>query len=123
MRRIRFVFALLFAIPGIIWAGSPDKRVAIAPSTTIILSDSDWKLGSFAFDEGEKQGAHSPQFDAKSFKTVTVPGDVQLQLGLKGMDLYYQSKELTLVNQKEWWYRKSFSTPADSEEKTGQAGL
>ena len=117
MRRIRFAFALLFAIPGIIWAGSPDKRVAIAPSTTIILSDSDWKLGSFAFDEGEKQGAHSPQFDAKSFKTVTVPGDVQLQLGLKGMDLYYQSKELTLVNQKEWWYRKSFSTPADSEEK------
>jgi len=45
------------------------------------------------------------------FGTVRVPGEVQLQIGLKGMDLYYQSKELTLVNEKEWWYRKQFVVP------------
>src|SRR5262249_33085275 len=29
-------------------------------------------------------------------------------IGLRGMDLYYQSKTLTLANKKEWWYRKWF---------------
>ena len=30
------------------------------------------------------------------------------------MDLYYQSKELTLVNEKEWWYRKQFVASPES---------
>ena len=42
---------------------------------------------------------------------MAVPGQVPLQLGLNGMNLYYQSKELSLANQKEWWYRKQFSAP------------
>lgn len=58
--------------------------------------------------QGEKQGAYLPDFDDHGFRTVQVPGEVQLQIGLHGMDLYYQSKSLSLINEKEWWYRKQF---------------
>src|SRR5215471_18057383 len=70
----------------------------------ILLSGNDWKLGSFEMGEGEKQGAFLPHFDDHAFRPVEVPGEVQRQVGLRGMDLYYQSKSLTLINQKEWWY-------------------
>jgi len=81
----------------------------------IILSDSNWRLEGFPFDEGERQGVYKPDFDDTSFKEVTVPGEVQLQVGLTGMRLYEQSKELSLLNQREWWYRKRFNLPkADS---------
>lgn len=59
--------------------------------------------------EGEKAGAFLPGFDDRAFKSVEVPGEVQRQIGLRDMDLYYQSKTLSLVNQKEWWYRKHFT--------------
>jgi beta-mannosidase len=59
--------------------------------------------------EGEKQGAYRSDFDDHPFRTVVVPGEVQLQVGLRGMDLYYQSKSLSLINKKECWYRKQFS--------------
>ena len=85
---------------------------------TVVLGDSNWKLGSFPFGEGERQGVYAPQFNDSSFRNVTVPGEVQLQIGLEGMDLYYQSKEVTLVNQKEWWYRKQFSVPGNFKGKT-----
>jgi beta-mannosidase len=62
-------------------------------------------------DKGEPQGVFLPNFDDSSYLTVKVPGEVQLQIGLQGMDLYYQSKQLTLVNEKEWWYRKRFVAP------------
>ncbi len=56
------------------------------------------------------------EFDDRNFRAVTVPGEVQLQLGFQGMDLYYQTKELTSINQKEWWYRKRFTvSKADSD--------
>ncbi len=89
----------------------------IAKSTQILLSGNDWKLGSFEMGDGEKGRAFLPDFDDRSFGTVKVPGEVQLQIGLKGMDLYYQSKALTLVNQKEWWYRKRFTVSKGEEGK------
>lgn len=73
-----------------------------------VLGGNDWKLGSFPMGEGEKQRAFLPGFDDHAFRAVEVPGEVQRQLGLHDMDLYYQSKTLTLINQKEWWYRKQF---------------
>ena len=79
-----------------------------ASTTDLVLNGEDWKLGSFEMDEGEKLQVYRPGFDDHSFRTVKVPGEVQLQIGLRGMDLYYQSKTLTLVNEKEWWYRKRF---------------
>ena len=78
------------------------------PSKEVVLSGGDWKLGSLEMEEGEKLGAYQPGFDDRTFKKVTIPGEVQRQIGLQGMDLYYQSKALTLVNQKEWWYRTQF---------------
>ncbi len=81
------------------------------------LSGDDWKLGSFEMDEGGKHGAFLPAFDDHLFRTVKVPGEVQLQIGLSGMDLYYQSKALSLVNRKEWWYRKRFKV---SRQKSGK---
>ena len=93
------------------------RPTVIAPSTQILLSGNDWKLGSFEMGEGEKGKAFLPEFDDRGFGTVKVPGEVQLQIGLQGMDLYYQSKALTLVNQKEWWYRKRFTVSKGEEGK------
>ena len=84
----------------------------------LVLSDNEWKLGSFAFGEGERHQAYSVGFNDSSFRSVKVPGEVQLQIGLEGMDLYYQSKEVTLVNQQEWWYRKQFKVPGNLAGKT-----
>ncbi|MEW5976487.1 MAG: sugar-binding domain-containing protein [Acidobacteriota bacterium] len=104
-----------FATQGRLWAVQPaSAQPPVTKTTTLVLSDEDWKLGSFAFDEGERQGAFEPGFNDRGFRTVKVPGEVQLQIGLQGMDLYYQSKELTLVNEKEWWYRKQFRVPANT---------
>ena len=85
--------------------------LTISPTTETLLSGPDWTLGSFPMEKGVEQEAYLPKFDDSAFSTVTVPGEVQRQIGLKGMDLYYQSKQLTLVNQEEWWYRKRFVVP------------
>jgi beta-mannosidase len=95
--------------------GSTDKP---AESHTLLLGDNEWRLGSFAFGEGGRHQAYSTGFNDSSFRSVKVPGEVQLQIGLEGMDLYYQSKEVTLVNQQEWWYRKRFSVPGEFSGKT-----
>ncbi|MFN8009513.1 MAG: glycoside hydrolase family 2 TIM barrel-domain containing protein [Terriglobia bacterium] len=94
------------------------KRSPSGLSQEILLSGGDWKLGDFPFDEGERRQAYSREFDDAGFRAVVVPGEVQLQIGLKGMDLYYQSKELTLVNEKEWWYRRKFTVPPQDSKKT-----
>ena len=90
---------------------SPAKTQSISKTTETLLSDSDWKLGSYPLEKGEPAQVFLPKFDDNGFRTVKVPGEVQLQIGLQGMDLYYQSKQLTLVNEKEWWYRKQFVVP------------
>jgi beta-mannosidase len=81
----------------------------------VILSGTDWKLGSFPMGAGEEQKAYNVDFDENAFKPVAVPAEIQLTLGLEGMDLYRQSKELSLINKKEWWYRKHFTLSRDQE--------
>src|SRR5215471_10234993 len=104
------ILALCLALLPSSYAVSPSSsKQSSSGKTTDVLSGSDWKLGSFEIDAGEKQGAFLPGFDDHAFRTVDVPGEVQRQIGLRDMDVYYQSKTLTLVNQKEWWYRKRFS--------------
>jgi beta-mannosidase len=98
-------------LPGSARAQLKSSRVTITKTTETLLSGPDWKLGSFPMDRGEGQEVFLPKFDDSGFGTVKVPGEVQLQIGLQGMDLYYQSKQLTLVNEKEWWYRKQFVVP------------
>ena len=98
-------------------AESPKGIAAVSEAKEILLSDSDWKLGSFPMDQGEGQKAFLPEFDDSGFRTARIPGEVQLQLGLKGMDLFYPSKTLTLVNDQEWWHRKRFVIPQESAGK------
>ena len=110
---LRFLAVASFAILFPLWSRAQNTSIILPISTTteILLSGADWRLGSFAMDKGVEHQVYRPEFDDRSFSTVNVPGEVQLQIGLKGMDLYYQSKQLTLVNQKEWWYRKHFVAP------------
>ncbi len=92
-------------------------KAPISRSVETLLSGPDWKLGSYPLDERGSQEPFLAGFDERSFKTVAVPGEVALQLGLKGMDLYYQSKALTLINEQEWWYRKRFQVSKSDEGK------
>src|SRR3990172_10926021 len=92
-------------------------KIPITQSAETLLSGPDWKLGSCPLDERGSQEPFLTGFDERSFKTVTVPGEVALQLGLKGMDLYFQSKALTLINEQEWWYRKRFQVSKSEEGK------
>ncbi len=96
------------------------KRARSAPATpeatkpashAILLSDADWKLKSYPMGAGEEQKAYAPGIDESGYKTVAVPAEIQLTTGLKGMDLYRQSRAISLINKSEWWYRKSFMTP------------
>src|SRR5215469_2747982 len=100
-----FVFVLS---PHAAFAQSSASAVPSPSTSQILLTGDDWKLGAFEMGDGEKQDAYLANFDDHAFRAVHVPGEVQLQIGLRGMDLYYQSKSLTLINQKEWWYRKQF---------------
>ena len=88
---------------------NPPPSLPSVNTVEFVLSGNDWKLRSFEMNEGEKQKAFLPAFDDRAFRSVEVPGEVQRQIGLRDMDLYYQSKDLSLINQKEWWYRKQFT--------------
>lgn len=81
------------------------------------LDGGDWLLGSFAMDAGITAEAEKESFDEGAFRRVVVPGEVQLQLGLKGQELFHQTTELTSINQKEWWYRKHFRAVMPAEGK------
>lgn len=109
----KFLPAMFFLIFVFSTLAAPAQSSANAfppqPATRTDLSGNNWRLSSFEMGAGEEQGAYLPNFDDHAFRTVHVPGEVQPQVGLQGMDLYYQSKSLTLINQKEWWYRKQFS--------------
>ena len=100
-----------------ITGNAQNTQPLVAATHEVLLSGGDWKLGSYPMGEGEKQKAYSTTFEDRDFRPVTVPGEVQLQLGLKGMDRYYQIKELSTINEKEWWYRKQFVVPKEDRGK------
>src|SRR3974377_1886373 len=85
------------------------RQNSVANTTETLLNGEDWRLGLFEMNEGEKRGAFGPGFDDRSFRRVRVPGEGQLQIGLRGMALYYQSSALSMVNEQEWGYRKHFT--------------
>ncbi|MFN8007391.1 MAG: beta galactosidase jelly roll domain-containing protein, partial [Terriglobia bacterium] len=88
------------------------SKASVEQSSATVLSGSDWRLGSFPIDQGEQHNVFLENFDDSRFTIITVPGEVQLQLGYQGMDLYYQTKDLAFINEKEWWYRKRFTVPS-----------
>lgn len=79
-----------------------------------LLDGPDWRMGSFEFDAGIAAGAPSEKFDDSAFRTVTVPGDTQLQAGFTGVAGFRESKGLMEVNAREWWYRKHFHAAAQA---------
>ena len=118
--RAGFTLAVVLTMlgQGFLYAGKPAPKPASTTQTVeTLLSGSGWKLGSFPMGEGESKGAYKPGFDDASFRVVQVPGEVQLQTGLKGKDLFLQSKALNLINNQEWWYRKTFKVPAEASGK------
>src|ERR1017187_3695745 len=99
--RTGLVFALLlqFFNQKLLQAKTPAQKPDIQNTTEVTpLNGPSWKLGSFAMDEGESRGAFKPGFDDSGFRVVQVPGEVQLQTGLKGKDLFLQSKSLNMIN-------------------------
>ena len=72
------------------------------------LDGADWLLGSYPMGAGITAGAQAESFDDSGFRRVQVPGEVQLQVGLKDQDLFRETKQLIGINDKEWWYRKHF---------------
>lgn len=110
--------ALVVLWPGaVVGAEQPRDLGVMSGSTEIILSGAEWKLGSFPMGVGEEHKAFESAFDDSRFRSVPVPAEIQLTLGLEGMGLYRQSKELSLINKQEWWYRKRFTLP---KEQTGK---
>lgn len=85
---------------------------AVAASTfDLSLDGPNWTLTPFAPGEGEKHQAYAAEFSSPDSLKVSVPGEVQPLTGLKGMELFQESKKLSLINNKEWWYRTTFDTP------------
>lgn len=112
MRKLSFVAVVCVSALNLVslpMARSSPRAESVPAARELVLNGEDWKLGSFEMDEGEKIGAFLPGFDDHAFERVVVPGEVQRQIGLRDMDLYFQGKTLTLVNKKEWWYRKEFT--------------
>ena len=62
---------------------NPPKRAPVVAvvSSEVSLDGSDWTLTSFAPGDGEKNSAFAESFTNSASRTVTVPGEVQPQLG------------------------------------------
>jgi beta-mannosidase len=97
--------------------GARGKGTAVAPAAAVdvLLDGSDWRMGSFEFGAGVKAGAALERFDDSGFRSVTVPGDTQLQAGYTGVERFNESKDLIGVNGREWWYRKRFKAGTKAE--------
>ncbi len=108
---VALCFTSAFAAPAGGQKQSGPKGVPVA-AVDVPLDGSDWRMGSFDFDEGVKAGAPAESFNDSSFKAVTVPGDTQIQAGFTGVERWFESKELIAVNAHEWWYRKHFKAGA-----------
>ena len=104
---IALCFTSAFAAPAGQSKQSGPKGVPVT-AVDVPLDGSDWRMGSFEFDQGIKAGAPTESFNDSAFKAVTVPGDTQIQAGFTGVERWFETKELIAVNAHEWWYRKHF---------------
>lgn len=102
--RICATIALWLFCASVVWASS------VSSARDVNLDGGDWRMGSFAMGAGEPEGVATANFDDSGFRLVTVPGNTQLQAGFTGVGSFVESKGLIAVNEKEWWYRKSFKT-------------
>jgi beta-mannosidase len=107
-RLVVLIAAVSLCLSAVVRAQGAKPAHETGAATDFLLDGNDWRMGSFEFDAGLKAGADKDNFDDSSFKAVTVPGDTQLQAGFKGVDRWFETKDLIAINQKEWWYRKHF---------------
>ncbi|HMY74561.1 MAG TPA: beta galactosidase jelly roll domain-containing protein, partial [Blastocatellia bacterium] len=79
-----------------------------------IRLDGAWKLNWAEKSEGEKQGFYRAGFDDSAWRSVSVPGTIHTQI-LEAPKIY--SREAEWISGKEWWYRRSFAAPLNSDDK------
>ncbi len=91
-----------------------DIKQEIAERISEISLDGTWKLNWAEKSEGEKQGFYRSEFNDSTWRLVSVPGTVHTQI-LEAPKIY--SREAEWISQKEWWYRRSFAAPLNSENK------
>jgi beta-mannosidase len=88
--------------------------------TSTFLPDS-WKINDFAPGEGFRAGAHDVDFDDSVWMAVDVPGSVHRALIAAGRieDPFYDQNEskCAWIEEREWWYRRTFDGPAEPLEE------
>ena len=77
----------------------------------ILLSGKGWTLAHFPMDKGEEAGIQNPEYSGAGLQNITVPTEVQLVQGLSGLEIYRQLPEISLLNKKEWWFRRQVGVP------------
>jgi beta-mannosidase len=87
----------------------------------------DWHIHDFAPGDGERAGAHAPDYNDADWLPATVPGDVHLDLLRAGRipDPFYgmNFREVAWVAEREWWYRAPFEAPPPRPPAAGGATL
>jgi len=91
----------------------------------MVSLDGVWKLAEFKPGEGERAGAHRPEFDDGAWIPAAVPGDVHSALAAAGrIPPPFDGRnldDLLWIEQREWWYRTTVECPA--EELEGRIAL
>lgn len=102
----------------------PKRSHAGAAPWELILSGNDWRIARFEPGQGAAARAFADGFASVAAETfpAIVPGDVHWDLERAGRipPIFYgeNSKQIGWVAGKEWWYRKSFTTPEGWQGKT-----
>ena len=88
----------------------------------LLLSGEDWRIVSFEPGDGVQHRAFEDVYSTRDAIPATVPGDVHwdLERADRIPPIYYglNSQKIGWVAGKEWWYRKTFVTPAGWRGKT-----
>ena len=96
-------------LPGSLLADKQGSEAGVPPlKTETLRSDPEWNPGSFPLGESGSHRAYKSSIEDNAFRTVKIPGEVQLQTCLKRNDLFMQSKSLSLINNQEWWSLPAF---------------
>jgi beta-mannosidase len=116
----------VLALLSLVTAAAPASRAA-APAgpdsaRVLSLSGEDWLIASFEPGQGRERRAFAEGYPAAQAIPATVPGDVHWDLERAGRipPIYYgtNSQKTGWVAGREWWYRKTFATPAAWRDKT-----
>ncbi|HEX2914510.1 MAG TPA: glycoside hydrolase family 2 protein [Chloroflexia bacterium] len=86
----------------------------------------EWRLKDFEPGGGEETGVYSPEYKEQAGEWIpaAVPGDVHTSLLAAGRipEPFYHTnvEEVQWVEEREWWYRTTFSVPFNLQEPGGR---